>query len=64
VAKDISEAGVGAIVSGELKVGQNVMVRYEEGNQVTNAKAVVRQQYGYRYGFEILDRTPHTPSAD
>jgi hypothetical protein len=58
VARDISDAGVGAIVSGDLKVGQMVIVHYQDGTSVTHAKAVVRQQYGYRYGFEIVERLP------
>ena len=60
VARDISDTGVGAIVSGDLSVGQNVVVHYQEGNAVTHAKAIVRQQYGYRYGFEILERLPQS----
>ncbi|HEU5451950.1 MAG TPA: PilZ domain-containing protein [Terriglobales bacterium] len=58
VGRDISDAGVGAIVSGDLTVGQIVIVRYRDGDTITHAKAVVKQQYGYRYGFEIVERLP------
>ena len=58
VGRDISDFGVGAIVSGDLSVGQIVIVHYQEGIAVTHAKAVVKQQYGYRYGFEIVERLP------
>src|SRR5512146_344200 len=60
VAGDVSDAGVGAIVSGDLTVGQQVVVRFEEQSRVVHAKAVVRQQYGYRYGFEITETLPQS----
>jgi c-di-GMP-binding flagellar brake protein YcgR len=57
--RDLSELGMGAVVSAELKVGDQIWVRYEHptlGEQNFRAvvrHATVRQRHGYRYGFEF-----------
>ena len=56
--RDISETGVGALVFGDLSVGELVLLRFQPPSEETEKlmKAVVRQKLGYRYGFEFKDR--------
>ena len=56
VCRDISLTGLGAIVYGDLHLGQNVRLSFGaiDGNEM-NVPAVVRNLYGSRYGFELLD---------
>ncbi|MBZ5568570.1 MAG: PilZ domain-containing protein [Acidobacteriia bacterium] len=56
VCRDISQCGLGAIVYGDLHVHQNVRLRFDAGGGAeTNLRAVVRNHYGSRYGFEFVD---------
>lgn len=56
VCRDISKWGLGAIVYGDLHIDQNVRLRLDAGGGVdVNLRAVVRNHYGSRYGFEFLD---------
>jgi len=48
--RDRSDAGLGAIVCGDLRVGDQVVVRME-GRRL---RATVRNRNGYRYGFELV----------
>jgi hypothetical protein len=55
VCRDISLSGLGAIVYGDLCLGQSVRLKFGaiDGNEM-NVPAVVRNLYGSRYGFELL----------
>jgi hypothetical protein len=52
---DISEFGVGAVLSGALEVESKVMVEFNagSGNLVLNLPAIVRYGNGFHYGFEF-----------
>lgn len=50
-ARDQSARGLGAIVCGDLTVGETVLVRLAE----RKIRCVVRNRSAYRYGFEFLD---------
>jgi len=56
--RDISKTGLGALVFGDLSVGELVLLRFQPPSEETEKlmKAVVRQKLGYRYGFEFKDR--------
>ncbi len=51
--RDRSDAGLGAIVCGDLRIGDQVSVRMN-GRRI---RATVRNRNGYRYGFEFLNKT-------
>ncbi len=51
--RDRSDAGLGAIVCGDLRIGDAVSVRID-GRRM---RATVRNRNGYRYGFEFLNNT-------
>jgi PilZ domain len=52
---DISEFGLGAVLSGALEVESKVVVEFNagNGNQVLNLPALVRYGNGFHYGFEF-----------
>jgi len=54
--KDISEAGLGAIVAAELTSGEVVSLNFSlpDSNQSWDVRAVLRHRRGYHYGFEFL----------
>ncbi len=55
ICRDVSVAGLGAIVYGELRIDAPVGLTFDTGRQkYVNARAVVRNRYGSRYGFEFL----------
>lgn len=63
VARDISEHGLGAVVYAELRVGDEVLVKYPHPEQSENTGLVarharVKSRHGWRYGFEFLDDQP------
>lgn len=57
--RDLSNIGMGAVVSAELHVGDQIWVRYlhpvrgEQESRAVVRHATVRQRHGYRYGFEF-----------
>ncbi|HLW52710.1 MAG TPA: PilZ domain-containing protein [Candidatus Angelobacter sp.] len=54
---DISEYGLGAVLSGALEVNAKVTVEFSSGsgNQVLNLPALVRYGNGFHYGFEFAN---------
>ena len=49
---------MGAIVTAPLALGEQVLIKYEHpaGEQATRSvvrRAIVKQRFGYRYGFEF-----------
>jgi hypothetical protein len=57
----IAEGGFGAILAGELAVGETVaaeLILVGGGRPSLKVCAVVRDRRGFRHGFEFLDITP------
>ena len=54
--KDLSEAGIGAIIAAELTSGEVVSLSFSlpDSNQRWDVRAVLRHRRGYHYGFEFL----------
>lgn len=54
--KDLSEAGIGAIVAAELASGEVVSLSFSLPGSIEpwDVKAVLRHRRGYHYGFEFL----------
>jgi len=55
---DISEGGLGAIVSGTLRVGEMVEVDVRIAEHTLSTVAIVRHTSGVRCGFEFVGLTP------
>jgi c-di-GMP-binding flagellar brake protein YcgR len=54
---DVSEGGMGALVQGDLRLGEAVEVDLQLDEQVLNAVAIVRHTSSVRSGFEFLGMT-------
>ena len=54
---DVSEGGMGALVQGNLQLGEAVDVDLQVEGQVLNAVAIVRYTSDVRTGFEFLGMT-------
>lgn len=54
---DISEGGLGALVQGELLVGETVEIDFRLRNQALATVAIVRHSSSVRSGFEFLGLT-------
>ncbi len=54
---DVSEGGMGALVQGDLRLGEAVEVDLQLDEQVFNAVAIVRHTSRVRSGFEFLGMT-------
>jgi c-di-GMP-binding flagellar brake protein YcgR len=54
ISLDLSEGGLGALVQGNLKVGEAVQVDLPLANQTIRIVAVVRYTSALRSGFEFL----------
>jgi len=54
---DVSEGGMGALVQGNLQMGEAVEVDMHLDGQVLNAVAIVRHTSNVRCGFEFLGMT-------
>jgi c-di-GMP-binding flagellar brake protein YcgR len=54
---DISEAGVGALVQGDLRVGETVKIDLPLSEHTLSAVAIVRHTSKVRCGFEFLGLT-------
>jgi c-di-GMP-binding flagellar brake protein YcgR len=54
--KDLSQAGIGALVAAELPMGEVVSLSFAlpEAPQRWEVRAVLRHRRGYHYGFEFL----------
>jgi hypothetical protein len=53
---DMSEISMSAVVSADLKVGDEVFLvyRFDDGSEPVRRRAVVKSQNQHRYGFEFL----------
>jgi PilZ domain len=58
ISLDISEAGLGALVQGDLRVGETVEIDLPLSERMLNAVAIVRHTSSMRSGFEFLGLTP------
>jgi hypothetical protein len=54
---DISEGGLGALVQGQLRVGEAVQIHVPVGAMTFSTLAFVRHTSGIRSGFEFLGST-------
>jgi hypothetical protein len=54
---DISEAGLGALVQGDLRVGETVEIDLPLSERMLSAVAIVRHTSSVRSGFEFLGLT-------
>ena len=54
--RDLSEAGIGALIAAELSLGEVFSLRFTLPNssQSWEVRAVMRHRRGYHYGFEFL----------
>ncbi len=57
VTLDISEGGLGALVQGDLRLGETVELDLQLPEQALNAVAIVRHSSQVRSGFEFLGLT-------
>lgn len=55
---DISEGGAGALVQGDLRAGETVLIDLAMPGGPLNTVAIVRYHDGSRSGFEFLGLTP------
>lgn len=51
---DVSELGMAALLSGELKPGERVELRFKVGSEKLNVRAFVRYKNVFRYGLQFL----------
>lgn len=58
ISLDISEGGLGAIVQGDLRVGEMVEIDVRISERPLSAVAIVRHTSNVRSGFEFLGLTP------
>ena len=64
LARDLSDKGMGAIVFGQdLEQGEQVWIKYNHPragrSQLIVRRAIVRSNYGFRYGFEFEHSLDH-----
>lgn len=58
VTRDVSETGIGALIYGDLNVGDFVTLKFQPaGKQEKSCRAVVMQRFGYRCGFQFKSNT-------
>ena len=57
ISLDISEGGLGALISGDPKVGDRVQIEVQLREHLLNAGAVLRHTSNIRSGFEFLELT-------
>lgn len=57
ISLDISEGGMGALVQGDLPVGETVSLEFELPDYALKALAIVRHSCSARSGFEFLGLT-------
>ena len=58
VSLDLGEGGVGAIVQGDVQVGDTVAIDLQLSEQVLTTVAIVRHTSRVRSGFEFVGLTP------
>jgi hypothetical protein len=58
ISLDLGEGGLGAIVQGEIHVGETVAIDFRLSDQLLNTVAIVRHTSSVRSGFEFLGLTP------
>ena len=59
---DLSEGGLGALVQGDLRLGETVEIDLQLPGQSLSAVAIVRHTSKVRSGFEFLGMTPDEKS--
>ncbi len=57
ISLDISQGGLGAMVQGNLQIGEAVQIDFALGKRKLTAAAIVRHTSNVRCGFEFLDLT-------
>jgi hypothetical protein len=55
---DLGEGGLGAIVQGEVRIGETVAIDFRLSDQPVTAVAIVRHSSNIRSGFEFVGLTP------
>src|SRR5689334_2933623 len=58
ISLDLGEGGLGAIVQGDLHVGDTVAIDLQLGEQLLTTVAIVRHNSSVRSGFEFLGLAP------
>jgi hypothetical protein len=58
ISLDLGEGGLGAIVQGEVRVGDTVAIDLPLSEQLLRAVAIVRHTSSVRSGFEFVGLTP------
>ncbi|HYM75047.1 MAG TPA: PilZ domain-containing protein [Candidatus Dormibacteraeota bacterium] len=62
VSLDLGEGGLGAIVQGDVQVGETVAIDFQLSDQSVTAVAIVRHTSNVRSGFEFVGLTPEERS--
>ena len=54
---DLSQTGIGMFLSGDLEVGEEVLLQYSlgDGSPPKKVRSVVRNRNGNRYGIEFVE---------
>jgi hypothetical protein len=58
ISLDLGEGGLGAIVQGQVHVGETVAIDFRLSEQPVTAVAIVRHSSNVRSGFEFVGLTP------
>jgi PilZ domain len=58
ISLDVGEGGLGAIVQGEVYVGETVAIDFQLSDQPVTIVAIVRHTSNVRSGFEFVGLTP------
>jgi len=58
ISLDLGEGGLGAIVQGEVHVGETVAIDFRLSHQPVTTVAIVRHTSNVRSGFEFVGLTP------
>jgi len=58
ISLDLGEGGLGAIVQGEVRVGETVAIDFRLSDQPVTTVAIVRHTSNVRSGFEFVGLTP------
>jgi hypothetical protein len=62
ISLDLGEGGLGAIVRGDVQVGETVAIDFQLSEQLLKAVAIVRHTSGVHSGFEFVGLTPEERS--
>jgi hypothetical protein len=58
ISLDLGEGGLGAIVRGDVQVGETVAIDFQLSEQLLKAVAIVRHTSSVHSGFEFVGLTP------